>query len=335
LPQGQGKPPVFKATVDRVTVAATVRDQHGRPVTTLKAQDFTLLDSGEKRQILEFERDQAPMNLAILADYSGSMDIAAKRQVAREMVKQLVGGLMPGQDQVGLFAFDLELREIQPMRPAPADVVQRIERLEPWGKTRLLDSIAETGRKLAQASGGRRAVVVLTDGDDNASDLSAPQVSASRAASTCRSTSSWCLAARSRRQVHDLHRPALDRRSAMARGQPGPLDGRRHPGASFGIRHAGGDEADRRRTAAAIFARVRAGQPAGLASARSPDATKSHRARAERLCRSRRRGATRRVEVISITIDIRRNDNASIHDSPSPRWPWWPEAQRLARPRST
>lgn len=178
LPQGQGKPPVFKASVDRVTVAATVRDQHGRPVTTLKAQDFTLLDSGQKRQILEFDRDQAPMNLAILADYSGSMDVAAKREVAKEMVRQLVGGLMPGQDQVGLFAFDLELREIQPMRPAPAEVVQRIDRLEPWGETRLLDSIAETGRKLAQASGGRRAVVVLTDGDDNASRMSAPEVSA-------------------------------------------------------------------------------------------------------------------------------------------------------------
>jgi len=177
VPQTQGKPPVFKAVVDRVTVAATVRDQHGRPITTLKAEDFKLIDSGQPRQILEFERDQAPMNLAILADYSGSMDVAAKRAVARDMVRQLVGGLMPGEDQVGLFAFDLELREIQPMRPAPGDVVQRIEKLEPWGKTRLLDSIAETGRKLAQTSGGRRAVVVLTDGDDNASELSAAEVS--------------------------------------------------------------------------------------------------------------------------------------------------------------
>jgi len=177
LPQTQDKPPVFKAVTDRVTVAATVRDQHGRPVTTLKSQDFTLLDSGQKRPILEFERDQAPMSLAILADYSGSMDVAAKREVAKEMVRQLVGGLMPGQDQVGLFAFDLELREIQPMRPAPGDIVQRIDRLEPWGKTRLLDSIAETGRKLAHTSGGRRAVVVLTDGDDNASELSAAEVS--------------------------------------------------------------------------------------------------------------------------------------------------------------
>jgi VWFA-related protein len=178
LPQDQSKPPVFRAVTDRVTVAATVRDQHGRPVTTLKAQDFHLFDSGQARPILEFERDQAPMSLAILADYSGSMDIAAKRAEAREVVRQLVGWLMPGEDRVGLYAFDLELREIQPMQPAPADVLKRIDRLEPWGKTRLLDSIAETGRKLAQTNAGRRAVVVLTDGDDNASEMSAPEVSA-------------------------------------------------------------------------------------------------------------------------------------------------------------
>jgi len=178
LAQTQSRPPMFKAMTERVTVAATVRDQHGRPVTNLQAQDFQVLDSGRTRQILEFERDQAPMSLAILADYSGSMDVAAKRSVAREMVRQLVGGLMPGEDKVGLFAFDLELREVQPIRPAPGNVLQGIDRLEPWGKTRLLDSIAETGRKLAQTSGGRRAVVVLTDGEDNASALSAPEVSA-------------------------------------------------------------------------------------------------------------------------------------------------------------
>jgi len=177
LAQTPSKPPVFKAMTERVTVAATVRDQRGRPVTTLKAQDFQVFDAGQSRQILEFQRDQAPMSLAILADYSGSMDIAAKRAAAREVVRQLVGWLMPGEDRVGLYAFDLELREVQAMRPAPGDVLQRMDGLESWGKTRLLDSIAETGRKLAQGNGGRRAVVVLTDGDDNASQMSASEVS--------------------------------------------------------------------------------------------------------------------------------------------------------------
>ena len=42
--------PTFRAAVDRVTVAATVRDQRGRPVTTLKAEDFHLLDNGQPQR---------------------------------------------------------------------------------------------------------------------------------------------------------------------------------------------------------------------------------------------------------------------------------------------
>lgn len=175
--QGQSQPPTFRATVERVTLAATVRDHRGRPVTTLKAGDFHLIDSGQPRTILEFERDTAPMSMAILADFSGSMDVAAKRGVAREMVRQLVGFLTAGEDRVGLYAFDLELQEVQPMRLAPSNVVAGMDTLEPWGKTRLFDAIAETGRKLANSGAGRRAVVVLTDGDDNASLMSAPEVS--------------------------------------------------------------------------------------------------------------------------------------------------------------
>jgi VWFA-related protein len=169
--------PMFRATVERVTVAATVRDRRGRPVTTLTVDDFHLLDNGQPRKILEFQREAAPMTLAILADFSGSMDVADKRIAAQSVVRQLIAWLTPGQDRVGLFAFDQTLEEISPVQPAPSDVVERMARLEPWGRTRLFDAIAETGRRLAASGAARRAVVVLTDGEDNASELTPPQVS--------------------------------------------------------------------------------------------------------------------------------------------------------------
>lgn len=170
--------PVFRSVTERVTVAATVRDRRGRPVTNLKLEDFHLLDNGLPRTISDFQRDKAPMSLAILADYSGSMDVAAKRDAARDMVRQLVGFLTADQDKVGLFAFDQELKEVAPLKPAPARVLAEMDRLEPWGKTRLFDAIAGTGRKLAESGEGRRAVVVLTDGEDNASQMTPAQVSA-------------------------------------------------------------------------------------------------------------------------------------------------------------
>jgi len=169
--------PKFRSSVDRVVVAATVRDQRGRPVTTLKAEDFSLFDRGQQQKILDFQRETAPLSIAVLADYSGSMDVAQKRAAAREIVRLLISGLTPGQDHVGLYAFDYGLEEVQPLRPAPSDVLERMDRLEPWGKTRLFDAIADTGRRLAATGAARRAVVVLTDGDDNASALTPAQVS--------------------------------------------------------------------------------------------------------------------------------------------------------------
>lgn len=169
--------PVFRAAVDRVTLAATVRDKRGRPVTTLKAEDFALLDAGQPQQILEFQRDAAPVSLAILADISGSMDVANKRAAAREAARQLLGWLTPGQDRAGLYAFDTTLEELQPLQPMSENLLQRLDTLAPWGRTKLFDAIAETGRRLAETGAARRAVVVLTDGDDNASQLTAAEVS--------------------------------------------------------------------------------------------------------------------------------------------------------------
>lgn len=170
--------PVFHAAVDRVTVAVTVRDKRGRPVTTLTANDFHLIDNGKPQPILEVHRDTTPVAMAILADLSGSMEVAFKRDTVRDAVRQLVGFLNAGEDRVGLYAFDTVLDEVQPLEPAPGQVVERINHLEPWGKTKLFDAIAETGRRLAESGAPRRAVVVLTDGDDNASQLSAGEVSA-------------------------------------------------------------------------------------------------------------------------------------------------------------
>src|SRR3972149_1092745 len=87
-PQQTEPRPTFRSGVARVSVAATVVDRRGRPVTTLPAADFDLYDNGQRREILEFSRDTAPIGVALLTDVSGSMDVAEKRATARAAVKQ-------------------------------------------------------------------------------------------------------------------------------------------------------------------------------------------------------------------------------------------------------
>ena len=171
-PQKPAEPrPVFRSGVARVSVAATVRDSRGRPVTDLTVKDFELYDDGQRKNIIEFSREQAPAGLGLLVDVSGSMHVAAKRDAALGTAKLLVQALTKD-DRVGLFAFDRDLQEIAPLGSRPDDVLQKLGRINAWGQTSVFDAIAETSQRLSKNSGSRRAVVVLTDGDDNASKLS-------------------------------------------------------------------------------------------------------------------------------------------------------------------
>lgn len=174
----QDAPPVFRAAVDRVTVSVNVRTTRGRPVTDLTADNFTLLASGEPRAIMDFRRELTPVSLGFLVDFSGSMGVAARRAAARENVQHMLQMLIPGVDRAGLFVFDKHLQVLQPIGPAPGDILAHLDGVSrPFGATSLFDAIAETGWLLAERGSERRAVVALTDGVDNASTRSPAEVS--------------------------------------------------------------------------------------------------------------------------------------------------------------
>ena len=171
--------PTFRTSVQRVVIAASVRTRRGRPVANLKASDFTLLDSGVVKPIIEFHTEPTPVSIGLLVDFSGSMDVAARRVAAHENARHLMGELTPGKDRAGLYVFDKILRELQPLAPAPGDVLAQLRSVErPFGVTSLFDAIAGTGNIVARTGGPRRAVVALTDGADNASRMTSEAVSA-------------------------------------------------------------------------------------------------------------------------------------------------------------
>jgi Ca-activated chloride channel family protein len=177
-PLAQDARPVFSAAVERVTLSVTVRTERGRPVTNLTEQEFELYSSGRRQVITDFRRDETPVSLGFLVDFSGSMGVGARRAAARENVDHLLRMLQPGIDRAGLFVFDKTLKALQPLAPAPGGILAQLDGVKrPFGATSLFDAIAETGRTLAEGSGARRAVVALTDGVDNASTLTAAEVS--------------------------------------------------------------------------------------------------------------------------------------------------------------
>lgn len=176
--------PTFKSSVDLVSVAAVVRDRKGRFVADLSRDDFIVVEAGQPRQIVGFEAERnGPVNLAVLFDISGSMRVGSRATDAAEVARHLFSALQPG-DQAALFSFDTRLDQVHGFTSDFGKLLRAIETVQPpYGQTSLYDAIAETARMaVAQAGGGRgrlqrTAVVVLTDGVDTRSRLTAPQVS--------------------------------------------------------------------------------------------------------------------------------------------------------------
>ncbi len=171
------QPPVatFAAGVELVRVSAVVRDRKGRFVEDLTARDFEVLDAGRPQPIADFRPELAGVSVALLFDVSGSME--ARLAGAREAATHVISWLEPDRDEAAVFLFDTRLDEAVPFTSGLRALPPSMASVVPFGATSLFDAIAETARKVAARQGRRRAVVVLTDGNDNASRLTPSEVS--------------------------------------------------------------------------------------------------------------------------------------------------------------
>jgi VWFA-related protein len=169
--------PIYRSGVDLVAMTAVVRDRSGRPVQGLSRADFELFDGGERRTIVDFSSERAAASVAIVLDISGSMEVGSKLAHAREAMGQLVGWLDPDTDEVAIYTFDSRLRQQQPFAPASAAALRQLQPLDGYGSTSLYDVIAEVGQLVVAQGRSRRAVVVVTDGVDTSSRLSASEAS--------------------------------------------------------------------------------------------------------------------------------------------------------------
>jgi VWFA-related protein len=171
-------PQVFRSAVDVVTIQASVRDGRGRLLTGLMAADFEVRDNGQLRPILSLRSDrQSPLSLAILVDMSGSMQIGGKIAMARQAYESIVSQLHQGHDEVALFTFDEALHERQDFSRDIAKLKGALTDFAPFGSTSLFDATAAAARRLAARTSTNKGIIVLTDGIDTSSAMTAREVS--------------------------------------------------------------------------------------------------------------------------------------------------------------
>jgi len=167
-------PPTFKSSVNLVRLAAVVHDHKGRFVQKLTAADFELLDNGKPRAISGIQPDTAGLSAALLVDISGSMQ--GQLPAAREAASFVLTAL-DQRDEAAVFRFDTRLEEAMPFTQGLRTLPPAMSSVVPFGATSLHDAIAKTAERAGAREGRRRAVIVFTDGDDNASRLTPSEVS--------------------------------------------------------------------------------------------------------------------------------------------------------------
>lgn len=169
----------FRSALDVVTVHASVRDRQGRLITGLNPTDFEIRDNGQLRPILSVRADrQAPIALAIVVDMSGSMRLSGKVEMARDAYRTVLSELRREGDEAAVFTFDEGLHQRRGFTRDIASLHDALAQFEPFGATSLYDATASAARQLAARTGSHKAIVVLTDGADTSSTMTARDVSA-------------------------------------------------------------------------------------------------------------------------------------------------------------
>jgi VWFA-related protein len=168
---------IFRASVEVVTVSASVRDKNGKVVKDLRQADFEVLDSGTPVTVRDFFAGESPISLAILLDVSGSMAVGGNMDRAREAIGMITMSLRDGQDEAALFTFDSSLRRVFDFTTDLSTLHRTNLGGTPWGITSLFDAAGDTAGHVAKRSNRHRALLVITDGVDTSSRLTAAQVS--------------------------------------------------------------------------------------------------------------------------------------------------------------
>jgi Ca-activated chloride channel family protein len=152
-----------------IPIPASVVDNVGRVVSTLRLQDFELKVDGRPAEISEITRAETPIRLALLFDNSSSVRIAREfeKDAAVKFFRRVI---QPEKDLAALFSLADTTRLEQPFTKNISLLTQAIQSFsEPKGATALLDGIIEVADYLRDAD-GRRVLVLVSDGEDTISD---------------------------------------------------------------------------------------------------------------------------------------------------------------------
>jgi Ca-activated chloride channel homolog len=164
--------------VTRVNMLFTVADKKGRFVTDLTKEDLEIQEAKKTQQITQFAAEtDLPLRIGVLIDTSNSIRdrFRFQQEAATDFVNTVI---RQGKDKGMLISFDSSVELVSDLTDSTEQIAKAIRGLRPGGGTALYDAIYYACKeKLMDGPTDqyRRALVILTDGDDNDSSRSRDQ----------------------------------------------------------------------------------------------------------------------------------------------------------------
>ena len=164
----------FRADTRLVVLHASVTDHRGKLLTNLKKDAFKVYENGEPQQVKIFRREDVPVSLGIIIDDSGSMSTKRSRVEAASLA--MVRESNP-QDEVFIVNFNDDAYLDVPFTNDMHKMEQGLARIDSRGGTAMRDAISMSLDYMkAKAKKDKKVLMVITDGNDNASNISLEKV---------------------------------------------------------------------------------------------------------------------------------------------------------------
>jgi Ca-activated chloride channel family protein len=169
-PPDDGKPTVFRLDTRIVVCHTTVFDRTGHLVTNLPQSAFTVFENKVRQEIRRFKREDVPVSLGLVIDNSGSMrnKLAQVKTAALALVKESNPA-----DEVFIVNFNdaayLDNPKDKPFTNDLAELEAALAKIDTRGGTAMRDAIEMSIDHLKGGHRDKKVLVVITDGNDNAS----------------------------------------------------------------------------------------------------------------------------------------------------------------------
>jgi Ca-activated chloride channel homolog len=167
--------PVFRVGVETVFVKVAVTDPLNRYVVGLDRNNFKVFEEKVEQNIVHFSQQAAPISVGIIFDVSGSMKDNNNINSARSAIVRFLRSANP-EDEFFLVAFNQKASLVKGFTNDTASIESAVAFRQAGGRTAVFDAVYMGLEEIKNAKNEKKALILITDGEDNSSRYTSQEV---------------------------------------------------------------------------------------------------------------------------------------------------------------